>query len=61
MTDVVRLALRLTADSGAVGDLVKKHKFQGHALDVVEVLKLVVKIIATCKQITEAIDDSPKP
>lgn len=58
MTDLVQLALSLTALAGTAAEVVKKHEFHGHILDKDRLRRTIVQIIATCEQITEAIDDS---
>lgn len=57
MSELVQLALSLTATSGTIAEAVKKHEYHGHSLDRDRLRRLVVQILVTCEQITEAIDD----
>lgn len=61
MSDLVQLALSLTATSGTIAELVKKYEFHGHPLDRERMRRLVAAVVVNCEQITEAIDDSPAP
>lgn len=60
MTDLVQLALSLCATSATIAEMVKKHEFHGHDLDMERMRKLIVQVTATCQQIVEALDDSSK-
>ena len=60
MSDLVHLALSLVVSAGMIAEAVKKYEFHGHALDRERLRRLVVQVLVTCEQITEAIDDSPK-
>jgi len=56
MSDLVQLALSLTATSGTIAELVKKYEFHGHPLDRERMRLLVAAVVANCEQITEALD-----
>ncbi len=60
MTDLVQLALSLCATAGTIAEVVKKYEFHGHDLDNERILRLVAQAVATCEQITEAINDNPE-
>ena len=60
MTDLVQLALSLCATAGTAAEVVKKHIFHGHPLDRDRLRWLIAQAVATCEQITEAIDDGPE-
>ena len=60
MTDLVQLALSLCATSATIAEVVKKYEFHGHDLDRERLRKLLAQAIATCEQITEALNDNPK-
>lgn len=57
MSDLVQLALSLCATAGTLAEVVKKYEFHGHALDRERLRRLVVQVLVTCEQITEALDD----
>lgn len=61
MTDLVQLALSLTALAGTAAEVVKKHEFHGHILDRERLRRLIAQVIMTCEQLTEAIDDDTAP
>ena len=57
MSGMVQLALSLCATAGTAAEVVKKHIFHGHPLDRDRLRRLIAQAVATCEQITEALDD----
>ena len=58
MTDLVQLALSLCATASTLAEVVKKHVFHGHPLDRERLRRLISQVVATCEQITDALDDA---
>ena len=56
VTDLVQLALSLCATAGTAAEVVKKHIFHGHPLDRERLRRLIAQAVATCEQITEALE-----
>lgn len=61
MSDLVHLALSLVVSAGVIAEAVKKYEFHGHPLDRERLRRLVAAVVANCNELTEALDDSPKP